>query len=409
MRLSFRMPKHREHPNAGQSRRKLQRVFCDGALFPGWFTIALMLALSFAQAAAQFRFGAQMLTMYDDNVDNNHLGSSDQISQFTLQTAHDWEGEASSTQAFYAGSLNYFDNRNERTFHYHSVGLVHSRWLGQGATATLNAGATYSLRRNRTAYAFYDHQQLAIYANLKQHLSNDCLGRLSYSLRDFKFAELPEFNYVEHYAFAQLTATLATKTTVILEADLGSKIYTATSLEALASGRGRHSRGNDRETEAQPQVTQFIGIARVGQNLAAGTGLSVTGQYQFNLQKESRYLSAEDGVISEDELFDDHYGYQGPQVSVLLTQLLPAEMVLKISGGVQEKGYAARPAYDLQGNQTATERNDSRQVFGLQLEKTFSRPGFTLGLRYDRIRNASNDLFYDYTNNAVTAQLALQR
>ncbi|NUM65404.1 hypothetical protein HUU39_09000 [candidate division KSB1 bacterium] len=83
--------------------------------------------------------------------------------------------------------------------------------------------------------------------------------------------------------------------------------------------------------------------------------------------------------------------------------------ITTISGGVQEKGYAARPAYDLEGNQTATERNDSRQVFGLQLEKTFSRPGFTLGLRYDRIRNASNDLFYDYTNNAVTAQLALQR
>jgi hypothetical protein len=147
----------------------------------------------------------------------------------------------------------------------------------------------------------------------------------------------------------------------------------------------------------------------LGQGIVAGTGLSMTVQYQHNLQKDSRYLSSKYGVISDDELFDDHYGYEGPQVNVMWTQLLPGGMVMKISGGVQERNYSERLAYDLAGNQSADERADTRRAFSAQLEKTFKSLGFSLGLAFDHIRNNSNDLFYDYANNALTAQLSWDR
>lgn len=403
-----------------RARRKSLRSFCNHSasaargstpffkdfVLNRFLMIALALSVLSTEAGAQFRFGGQMAAMYDDNVNNNYLQISDQITQFALQAAHDWRSEVRSTQVFYTGSLNYFDNLNERTFHYHSLGLVHSRFLGQGQATTLSAGATYNLRRNRVAYAFYDHRQFSAYANVKHHLTEYWLGRLSYSLRYFNFAELPEFNYVEHYAFAQLTATLTTKTTIIVEADLGSKIYTTTSVDELTSMRGHYGHGGSRHMSSQPQVTQFIGIARIGQNLVDGTGLSVTAQYQISLKKDGRYLSYDDGVISDDELFDDHYGYEGPQVSVMLTQLLPAGMVAKITCSTQERSFSARPAYDLAGIQVAAERRDSRTQLSAQFVKPFKPLGFSLGLVYDYIRNTSNDIYYSFANHALTAQLS---
>jgi hypothetical protein len=363
--------------------------------------------LGFKPAWAQFNFGAHVTTMYDDNVNNNHLGISDKVALLSLQVARDWESETRNTQLFYTGAYSYFDQVHERTFHYHSIGLACSHLLGEERQSQLNAGLTYNLRLNRESYTFYDHQQVSAYVNFKHYLAERSLGRFSYTFRYLGFDELSDFNYVEHYGFAQLTQSFTTKTTLILEADLGSKIYTSANLEetaAISRGRGY---GGRVVTASKPKVTQLAGIARLGQGIVAGTGLSLTAQYQINLQKDSRYLSSEYGAISDDELFDDHYGYEGPQVNVLLTQLLPAGMVMKISGGVQERNYSERPAYDLAGNQIADERADTRRAFSVQVEKTFKSLGFSIGLAYDHIRNNSNDLFYDYANNAFTAQLSL--
>jgi hypothetical protein len=366
----------------------------------------LSLLLGFKAAWAQFSFGARVMTMYDDNVNNNYLGILDKVALLSLQVARDWENETRNTQLFYVGAYNYFDQVRERTFHYHSMGLAHSHLFGEKQQTQLNAGLTYNLRRNRESYTFYDHQQVSAYVNLKHYLAERSLGRFSYSFRYLCFDELGDFNYVEHYGFAQLTQSFTTKTTLILEADLGTKIYTSANLEESASlSRGR-GYGGRMITATKPKVTQFTGIARLGQGIVAGTGLSLTAQYQLNLQKDSRYLSSAYGVISDDELFDDHYGYEGPQVNVMLTQLLPAGMVMKISGGVQERNYSERPAYDLAGIQIADERADNRRVFSAQLEKTFKSLGFSLGLAFDYIRNQSNDLFYDYTNNAFAVQLS---
>lgn len=370
------------------------------------FLALLSFLLGFTVAWAQFSFGARVMTMYDDNVNNNHLGISDNVALFSLQAAREWENETRNTQLFYSGAYSYFEQVRERAFQYHAMGLVHSRLFGEDQQTQLNAGFTYSLRRNRESYTFYDHQQVSAYASFKHYLAERTLGRFSYSFRYLSFDELNDFNYAEHYSFAQLTQSFTTKTTLILEADLGAKIYTSANFEEPAGMPRGRGYGGGMIAASRPKVMQFAGIARLGQGLVAGTGLSLTAQYQLNLQKESRYLSSEYGVISDDELFDDHYGYEGPQVNVMLTQLLPAGMVMKISGSLQERNYSERPAYDLASNQIANARADNRRGFSAQLEKKTALLGFSIGLAYDYIRNLSNDSYYDYANNAFTAQLS---
>ena len=128
-----------------------------------------------------------------------------------------------------------------------------------------------------------------------------------------------------------------------------------------------------------PSVTQLTGMARIGQSIFEGTGLSLTSRYQWNIQKQTRYLSSSSGVISDDELFDDHYGYEGLQTSLMLTQVVSESMLLRVSGGLQNRLYSSLAAYDLEGNQVADQRVDDRSYVSVYLEKTFRHRVHTQG------------------------------
>jgi len=155
-----------------------------------------------------------------------------------------------------------------------------------------------------------------------------------------------------------------------------------------------------------PGVTQLIGTLKIGQGIVEGTGLSLTAQYQASLLKESRYLTFSDGKLTDDELFDDHYGYEGPLGSLMLTQLLPADIRLRISGTMQQRRYSDRPAFDLAGVELAPQRVDNRTTFTLAVDKPFESLGIRVSFTYDHIINASNDIFYDYRNDAIAARVS---
>jgi len=357
-------------------------------------------------ALGQFSAEAIVTTMFDDNVNNNYLQVNDKITDVSLGLAHDWETESSNTQTFYTASLNYFSAVTARTFHSHSFGVTYSKLFSEEDQTLLNMGGTYSLRVNRDDYTFYDNTQFSAYANFKHYLEESVVGRASYSFRSVRLSELSDFNYTEHYGFIQGTVFLPTRTTLILEADVGTKIYSTPNYDSTQQS-GTYGQGQRRVvTSSTPSVTQLIGIARIGQPVFDGTGLSLTASYQLNLQKESRYLTSDYGTISDDELFDDHYGYEGFQSSVMLTQLLPADMQMRLIASRQNRSYSDRPAFDLSGNQVAGTREDTRMVLTMQLEKRLESIGALIGLSYDYIANDSNDLFYDYTNNALTVRLS---
>jgi hypothetical protein len=359
-------------------------------------------------ARTQFSAEATVTTLLDDNVNNSYLQVRDKITEAGLKAGYDWETEVSNTQLFYSGSLNYFSAITDRTFQAHAFGGTYSYLFDEEKQTLLNTGATYGMRLGRGDYTIYDNTQLSLYANIKHSFAERLAGKASYSFRSVSFSELSDFNYTEHYGFIQGTFFRPTRTTLILEADIGTKIYSTpnydSAMQQPSQGKGKGSAQHI--AASTPSVTQLIGLARIGQPIMEGTGLSLTTTYQVNLQKESRYLSSEYGTISDDELFDDHYGYEGLQTSLMLTQLLPAEMQLKLIGSLQDRNYSERPAYDLNNIQTADTREDTRKVLTLQLEKRFESIGVLLGLSYDYIINSSNDVFYDYTNNALTVRLS---
>jgi hypothetical protein len=357
-------------------------------------------------ASAQWSAGFQLGTLIDDNAFNNYLQVRDRLTECTLQGAYDWESDVSNTQAFYTGSLNYFALLPSRTFQLHAGGLTYSRLFGEDGETVLNAGGTFSLRDNHEEYSLYNHSQMSLYGNLRGFLSDNLAMKGGYSFASVAFADLEGLNYTEHYAFVQGALTLPSRTTIIMQADLGFKQYATPNTDSASLSYGGSGKGKRASEVPAPGVTQLIGTFRLGQGITEGTGLSLTGQYQLSLRKESRYLTFSGGILTDDELFDDHYGYDGPLASVMVTQMLPADIRVRASGQAQRRLYSDRPAFDLSGLQVSSQRIDTRSVFSISADKGFPDMGISLTLTLDHIVNSSNDAFYTYRNTALSARLS---
>lgn len=359
-----------------------------------------LLIFCFTGAQSQISLETSVSTMYDDNINNNSLQLTDKIATLGFKIGHGWEDERWSTLVFYDGTVNYFNTIIDRTNHFHSANVLYTRLFGDNDENVFNAGFSYGKGFNRGDYTFFDHSSFTVFANYKQFLGENILQKSGYAFQTISLTQLGNFSYSEHALYGNLSFALPTQTTVITQADLGVKYYLSSDSAASVRGSGKN------KTSLLPDVTQLKGMIRVGQSITEGTGLSIMTQFQWNIQKQSRYLSSEYGVLSDDELFDDHYGYEGLHASLMLTQLITESMLLRITGGVQNKIYSSLSAYDLDGNPVADQRNDQRSYLNVVFQKEFEI-GFSLTAGYDLIRNKSNDYTYDYWNNAMTLEFRM--
>jgi hypothetical protein len=344
--------------------------------------------------------------MYDDNIDNNHLQIADRIGQLSLDLEYLWPSEREDFVINYSGALTYFNEVVDRTFNNHSGGLSFERRLDEDGQAMLILGTSYSLRFDRGEYEFYDHGEFALSGALRNSFAERLRGQLSYSFRTLRFPNLADFNYNEHVGALRLTTFLPSKTTIIVDGSFGIKSYMTTNTLTTTTGQMQGRRERLVEASA-PGVTQFSGLLRVGQSVADGTGLSLAGTYQKNLQKESRYLGSNYGVVSDDDLFDDHYGYEGYSGNLMLTQILFEDMTLRFTVDHQYREYTGRAAYDLDGVKIADLRSDTRRSLAVQAEYMFPALDFSIAVAFDYIWNESTDFFYRYTNNALTLALSV--
>ncbi|MBA4311931.1 MAG: hypothetical protein C0417_04810 [Chlorobiaceae bacterium] len=372
-------------------------------------TVLFTLAVVTSSGLSQWSLQTGLSGKYDDNINNNYLQMKDKITSLSLTGSYTWETDNSATEMFYSGSLNYYSTTIDRTFHYHSIGIDYNHLYGEEQDTYLNLGASYSTRINRNDYTLYDHNQLNLFGTIKFPISERFAGMSGYSFTYLNMKEVPDFNYIEHAAFFQLKSFLPTRTTIILQTDLGYKMYTTPNIDTTSTGSsGRWGDKNSSSTSSYPGVTQLIGMMRIGQAIVDGTGLSLSGQYILNLQSESRYILSYDGIVSGDDIFDDQYSYEGPSANITLTQLLPAQVVLKLTAGIQNRNYLLRPAYDLIGTEIADKRVDTRKNIFLSTEKNFEDLGISLGLSYEYLQNSSNDEYFKYSNNIFGISLMYQ-
>jgi len=361
----------------------------------------IVLVLLTQHAVGQVEAQTTMSTMYDDNVNNNALQLTSTVTTLNFEGGYAWEGESSLAHLSYDGTFTYFESLLERTNHFHALNADYAHYYGEENQNVFTLSGIVGTNINRDTYTLFDHSVYSAGMNYKYFVTDWMIHKGGYSVRNLSFSSLNDFSYTEHSIFLHAAFAATSTTTAIVQTDLGSKFYSATpSMASSSMRRGVLS-------SLMPSVTQFIGTIKIGQRLSDEIGLSVTGRYQWNLQKQTRYLSSEYGFISDDELFDDHYGYEGLHTSMTITSLLSESMTLKLSGGIQNKLYSSLAAFDMAGNYVADQRIDTRSYINVGLQKNFEELGFSLKGAVDFIQNSSNDAFYEYKNNAVTIEIGI--
>jgi hypothetical protein len=272
---------------------------------------------------------------------------------------------------------------------------------GEEDQNVLTAGGLVGTSINRDDYEIFDHSQLSGFINYKYFANNWLINKFGYSFKAISFSSLDAFSYTEHAIFAHAAFAVTPTTTAIIQSDLGTKFYSSTPSGSSSSMR------KGVMSSLLPSVTQLTGMAKLGQRITDELGVSITERYQWNIQRQTRYLSSDYGFISDDELFDDHYGYEGFHTNIVITALLSESITLKLSGGLQDKLYSSLSAYDWAGNVVADQRVDARSYGNILLQKEFIDLGFVLKTSLDVIRNISNDAYYDYSNNAISLEISV--
>jgi len=369
----------------------------------------LSMALQITVATAQFSVGSDANIMYDDNIDNNYLQLTDRVMSVSLGLEYFWDSESRETGISYTGNMNYYSTIYERSYLSNELLFMYTQAVGNEDATTLDFNAGISTRTGRGDFTVFDHQIYHGLALIEHDFSEYTSGELGYLLQVVRFNNLTDFNYLENKISGQYHMTFSTRTSVTIGSDFGIKIYSsqASATTDTSGGGGQGSGGGSpmgtriytSSQTSTPTVTQLGFMARVAQSIFDGTGLALTGQYQWNIRKESRYLY---GTIPDDVIFDDHYGYEGLLLGAMFTQLLPLDSRIRISAGRQKRIYSTLPAYDLNGVLVSDKREDSRYLYTVQLKKDFEDLGLSFDVTFDHIKNFSNDAFYDYTNNAVT-------
>ncbi len=377
---------------------------------------SLLCALLPAAAAAQLQSTVALTTSVDNNAHRNYAGAEDVISQLNVDISSGWTLAKWQGQFYYDGYLNYFMDDRDRMFQLHRFGLAARLALGsQGGL--LSTGARLAFRVDDDAYDVYDFSEVSGYLNLKSPLPGFGIFYTGYNLRMRDYTNLPELGNWEHTVFGRLNVTLPSRTTLIVSTQLGYKNYMSQAVAEVTepttgdgiNNPGRGNRPSIVYTEVDnPSAGQWVNFVRISQSLFGRTGLSTYVRKRQNFGDDGRFLtSLQTGYFSEDELYDDPYGYESLEGGVLLSQLLQSNLMLRLGLDYYDKDYQ-RSALDLAGNPMPGEimRADTRRQIWGSLEKTFKMrnlgKSLKLSLEYLYLRNDSNDLYYDYSANVVT-------
>jgi hypothetical protein len=205
-----------------------------------------------------------------------------------------------------------------------------------------------------------------------------------------------------------------------LTSEVDTSVFTTVSSSSSSNGQGKgkgkgllSGTGNGKKDLLVNASSVNTLQLHIGVGLASQwEGGSVQSQvlYRIDPGSSTRVLAqyANSTMLSED-LYNDFFSHDGPEVSLALRQSLPLGLNLSLDAVAQRKKYLS-PAFSLDGVQTAADRVDLHG--GVEL--SFSRytelgggVGMDIGIAGGLLRNLSNDAYNDYSGHHYSLTLGM--
>jgi hypothetical protein len=363
--------------------------------------MAVILLIPLSNLSAQTSIALSQNSSYYSNSFYNYQQLPDMNNEIGLTIAHGFEGEKIHSQIYYQGDLNLFQRFSDRLYHNQAVG-----YDGYAVSAdeqkTLYFGGNLIWHDGQQDYNSYDYWKLQGYFNSKLNLRANLIGRFGYILNHKAYQELPEFSYWEHLLWARFNTFFQTGTSFTLSFHYGLKDYIPLPT-SQGQGRGRRMMV---EYSDLPSVDQLTISFKVAQSLGTKTSLSVDylNRIHPGLADGSTAVMNSDNLFTEDELFDDRYGYRGHELTATFTHFLPGYVKLELSGSRLWKNYLNRQVYDLEGNLNLADpsRRDLRWLAWAEISRSFKLnwgiKNVSVSLQGGYLNNDSNDPYYRFDN-----------
>ena len=352
------------------------------------FLLISIIASPFVKA--QFNFYAGYQGIYDDNIFNNYLMISDYINNFSAGTAYNFESDFNNIQIYYEGSLNTFRKNTSKSFNAHRIGFVETHLFSIDDNP-LNAGVNYSFRNNEDDFKVYDFNQLSTYINYKHSISETDFIIAGYIYNRNNYKNFSRFSHHEHRAFLSWISSFETGTSIFLNAEYNFKKYFETyELDSFLN-----------------EASYFKMMTNVSQSLNEQTGINGYVVYRKNLSEGSRYLLSDSLIYYEEEIFNDIYSYSGVETGVGFKHYFGDYVEFSAEAKYLIKNYSSLNAVAVDGNELSELREDKLWGVGAGLAFDLSGlvSGFSLSVSYNYLKNQSNDYYYNYTNQMISASL----
>ncbi|PLX23948.1 MAG: hypothetical protein C0600_14110 [Ignavibacteria bacterium] len=419
--------------------------------------VVLMLCFS-AELTAQVSVSLYTSSMYDDNSFAFYEKREDVYHALFGAVSAGFSGEHSYHQGYYYGALVLFRTYADRTYNIHTLGsysqfqlnyrndgsesaaaMSHELYAHQSGPSPPPADVAIEqevfsdslvsylfvipqvgMRLDHDNWDFYDFNRGSLLLRLRRHVAGDLMSRLYYTIQYKQYPNLEQFTHVEHYAGALFSHALGSGWELFGSADGGFKSYTASMSDTLWVSDGKPGKGKGGikppvaviSQFSTPSTAQFVFSGGLSYRLFARAPLSLSYVRRSNPSTDARYVR-EDAIfgLSEDEIFDDRYGYQADELRLQMDGTLPGNIRTTNVLAFLQKDYP-RTATDLNGvaRPGAPQRVDNRVELRLQALYPFFRnsagKGLSVGLAYNYIRNRSNNAYHDYNINQVALVLS---
>ena len=337
---------------------------------------------------AQFNFYTEYQGIYDDNIFNNNQQISDFINSFSLGSAYNIESEFNNLQLYYEGSWNYFKTTTSKAFDSHRIGLVETHLFSEDDNP-LNAGINYSFRNNKDEFEVYNFNQISAYINYRHSISETDFLIPGYVFNINEYKNFSLFSHNEHKLFLTWISNFETKTSLTLNAEYSLKQYSEEyNFEGYLN-----------------KASQLKFLMNIGQSLGENTGMSGYVVLRKNLSDGSRYLLSDSLIYYEEEIFNDIYSYDGIETGVGFKHLFNRNIELSLEAKYLMRNYSSLPAADINGVELSSLREDKLLGLGVGLDFDMSNiiNGLSFSAAWNYFKNTSNDYFYKYTNQVISA------
>ncbi|MBC8184423.1 hypothetical protein H8E88_25285 [candidate division KSB1 bacterium] len=361
------------------------------------FYVALLSTiLSISNIFSQTSISVSQSLAYYSNSFYNYKQLPDVNDNLGLKASHIFKGETVQSRIFYQGDLNYFKTYSDRLYHNQAFGYD-GYTVSSDNKRTLYFGANWRMHDGKDIYDFFDYSKLQFYGNSKIYFRSNLIGKFGYILNNRNYSELPEFSYWEHYLYAQMNTFFQTGTSITMIFNYGLKNYIPLQIS---------SNWRNPEFFEMPSVDQLVSSIKVAQSLGDKTSLSLKYLNRLNpgLVTGSAAVMNTDDLFTEDELFDDRYGYRGHEFSLNFTHYLPAYIKFELGSVYYLKDYHNRQLYDIDGNLdiSGDTRSDQRSLIWGGLSRSFAVnwgiKNIKLSLQGGYLKNDSNAGYYRFDN-----------